>query len=201
MSKNSIPAVALERSFIMIKPDGVERGLVGEIIKRFEQRGLKIIALKMVKPSIEHIDLHYPKDELWIERLGEKGFNVFAEYGIDPVEHMGTADKKEAGRQVRQWLVEYVADAPVVAMIIEGIHAIDMARKIVGPTLPSKAEIGTIRGDYSVDSPAAANLSGRAIKNLIHASENKSEAEKEIGHWFAQEELFDYERAEHRAMF
>ncbi|MEK9155861.1 MAG: nucleoside-diphosphate kinase [Patescibacteria group bacterium] len=201
MSKDRIPSVVLERTFVMIKPDGVERGLVGEIVKRFESRGLKIIALKMVKPSVEHIDLHYPKDESWIERLGEKGFNVFAEYGLDPKEYMGTGDKKEAGKMVRDWLVQYIADAPVVAMVIQGIHAVDMVRKIVGSTLPNKADIGTIRGDYSIDSPAAANLSKRAVKNLIHASENAAEAKNEISHWFSQEEIYDYERADHRSMF
>jgi len=199
--KKGIPDIVLERTFVMVKPDGVERGLVGEIINRFERRGLKTIALKMVRPSLEHVDAHYPKDEAWIERLGGKGFTVFKEYGLDPKEHMGTNDQKEAGRMVREWLIEYMTSAPVVAMILEGIHAVDMARKIVGPTLPSKAEIGTIRGDFSIDSPAAANLAGRAIKNLVHASENTEEAKHEISHWFAQEEIFDYDRSDHRAMF
>lgn len=201
VSRNRIPGVVLDRTFVMIKPDGVERGLVGEILHRFERRGLKIVALKMVKPSIEHVDAHYPKDESWIERLGEKGFNTFAEYNINPKEVMGTDDKKEAGKMVRQWLIDYIADAPVVAMVIEGLHAVDMVRKITGSTLPSKAEIGTIRGDYSIDSPAAANLSGRSVKNLIHASETVEEAKHEIAHWFSEEEIHDYERSDHSSMF
>ncbi len=201
MSQKCIPDVVLERTFVMIKPDGVERGLIGEIVGRFERRGLKIVAMKMMKPSVEHVDLHYPKDEEWIHRLGGKGFKVFEEYGLDPKEHMGTSDQLEAGKMVRQWLIEYIADAPVVAMVVEGIHAIDMARKIVGSTLPSKAEIGTIRGDYSVDSPAAANLSGRSVKNLIHSSETPDETKNEIAHWFSEEEIHDYERADHAAMF
>jgi len=194
--------VAVERTLVMVKPDGVERGLVGEIISRFENRGLKIVALKMVKPSIEKIDEHYPKDDAWISRLGDKGFNVFAELGLDPKEVMGTDNNLEAGKSVRKWLVDFMTEAPVVAMIIEGYYAIDMVRKITGPTLPSKAEIGTIRGDYSIDSPAAANVSKRAIRNIVHASENKEEAKKEIAHWFSEEEIYDdYERADHRAMF
>ncbi len=196
-----IPEIVLDRTFVMVKPDGVERGLIGDIVSRFERRGLKIAAMKMMKPSIEHVDAHYPKDETWIERLGEKGFNTFAEYGMNPKDVMGTDDKKEAGRMVREWLVNFIADAPVVAMVVEGVHAVDMVRKIVGATLPHNAEIGTIRGDYSIDSPAAANLSGRAIKNLIHASENKEEAKHEIAHWFSEEEIYDYERADHSAMF
>ncbi|MCX6808503.1 MAG: nucleoside-diphosphate kinase [Candidatus Berkelbacteria bacterium] len=194
--------LAIERTFTMIKPDGVERGLIGEILGRFEKRGLKIIALKMVKPSVEHIDNHYPKDDTWIARLGDKGFNCFAEYGLNPKEVMGTDNNLEAGKMVRQWLVDYMIEAPVVAMVIEGIHAIEMVRKITGSTLPNKAEIGTIRGDFSVDSPAAANLNKRSIKNLIHASETKAEAENEIKHWFSEEEIHpDYDRADHAAMF
>lgn len=201
MTDKRIPEVVLDRTFVMVKPDGVERGLVGDIVSRFEHRGLKIVAMKMMKPSIEHVDAHYPRDEVWIERLGEKGFSTFAEYGMNPKDVMGTDDKKEAGRMVREWLVNYIADAPVVAMVVEGVHAVDMVRKIVGATLPHKADIGTIRGDYSIDSPAAANLSGRAIKNLVHASENKEEAKHEIAHWFSEEEIYDYERADHSAMF
>jgi nucleoside-diphosphate kinase len=193
--------VAIERTFVMVKPDGVQRGLIGEIISRLERRGLKIIALKMVKPTLEHLDEHYPKDEAWIERLGDKGFKVFEEYGINPKEHMGTDSRKEAGKMVREWLINYLVEAPVVAMVIEGVHAVDMVRKIAGNTLPSKAEIGTIRGDFSVDSPAAANLEGRAIKNIVHASENKEEAEHEIDHWFAAEEIEDYKRSDHVVMF
>lgn len=192
---------AFERSLVLVKPDGVQRGLIGEVISRMENRGLKIVGLKMVKPSLTHVDEHYPKDPVWIERLGHKGFSVFEEYGIDPKEYMGTNDKKEAGQMVRKWLVDYLVEAPVVAMVIEGVHAIDMIRKIAGNTLPSKAEIGTIRGDYSVDSPAAANLEGRAIKNIIHASENPKEAEHEIAHWFAQEEIYEYSLAHHAAMY
>lgn len=192
---------ALERTLVLVKSDGVQRGLIGEVIGRMEKRGLKIIGLKMVKPTIEHLDEHYPKDEAWITRLGEKGFAVFDEYGINPKEYMGTNDKKEAGTMVRKWLIDYLMEAPVVALTIEGVHAVDMVRKIAGTTLPSKADIGTIRGDFSVDSPASANLEGRAIKNILHASENKKEAEHEIAHWFSAEEIFEYKRSDHTVMF
>jgi len=193
---------SVERTLVMVKPDGVERGLIGEIIGRFEKRGLKIVALKMMKPSIESIDEHYPKDDAWIARLGDKGFNVFKELGLDPKEIMGTDNNLEAGKSVRKWLIDFMTEAPVVAMIIEGFHAIEMVRKIVGVTLPSKADIGTIRGDYSVDSPAAANVNKRAIRNIVHASENKEEAKQEISHWFLEDEIYDdYERSDHMAMF
>lgn len=198
-SKTKSPA--WERTLVLVKPDGVQRGLIGEVISRMENRGLKIVALKMIKPSLEHIENHYPKDEAWIERLGDKGFTVFEEYGLDPKEHLGTDDKAEAGRMVRGWLMEYLTEAPVIAMVVDGVHAIDNVRKIAGNTLPSKADIGTIRGDFSVDSPAAANIEGRAIKNIVHASENKEEAEHEIAHWFSEEDIFEYSRSDHRVMF
>ncbi len=201
MSEEKKFAPGVERTFAMVKPDGVQRGLVGEIITRIEKRGLKIVALKMVKPSLEHIQNHYPTDDEWVKRLGQKGFTVFAEQGMDPKEVMGTDDLFEAGKQVRGWLMDFMTSAPVVAMVVEGVHAIDMVRKIAGPTLPSKAEIGTIRGDFSVDSPIAANLNKRAVKNLIHISETPEEAKHEISHWFSEEEIYDYDRSDHAAMF
>ncbi|RJO60773.1 nucleoside-diphosphate kinase [candidate division WS5 bacterium] len=191
----------MERTLVLIKPDGVQRALVGQIISRFEQRGLKVIALKMIKPTLEHLDNHYPKEDWWIKRLGEKGFNVFDELGLDKEKIMGTTDKKKAGLLVRKWLLDYMNAAPIVAFVLEGIHVIDMARKIVGPSIPNKAEIGTIRGDFSVDSPSAANVEKRAIKNLIHASETKEEAEAEIKHWFSEEEIYEWSRPDHQAMF
>jgi nucleoside-diphosphate kinase len=194
--------VVLERTFVMVKPDGVERGIIGQVITRFEQRGLKIIAMKMVQPTIEHIDNHYPKDDTWLARLGDKGFNVFKELGLDPKDVMGTDSNLEAGKMVRGWLVSYMTEAPVVAMVVEGFQARDMVRKIAGNTLPSKADIGTIRGDFSCDSPASANIEMRAIKNIIHASETVEEVKNEIAHWFSEEEIFaDYVRADHAAMY
>jgi len=201
MAQEKVKSPAWERTVVLVKPDGVQRGLIGEVIGRMEKRGLKIIALKMIRPSLEHVDAHYPTDEAWIERLGHKGFTVFEEYGLDPKQYLGTDVKKEAGAMVRGWLVGYLTEAPIVAMIVEGVHAIDNVRKIAGNTLPSKAEIGTIRGDFSVDSPAAANIEGRAIKNIVHASETKEEAEHEIAHWFSVEDIHDYGRSDEKVMF
>ena len=199
--KNVKSTVGIERTFVLIKPDGVQRGLIGEVIGRFETRGLKVIAMKMIKPSLEHVDDHYPKDEAWIERLVEKGFKTFAECGIDPLEKMGTNNKLEAGKMVRKWLLDYILEAPVIAMVVEGYHAIDMVRKIIGPTIPSKAELGTIRGDYSTDSPIAANLNNRAMKNIVHASEDAKDAVKEIALWFSVDEIHDFELTDHAAMY
>lgn len=190
-----------EKTLVLVKPDGVKRGLIGEIIKRIERRGLKVIALKMVQVGREHLEGHFPKSEEWVERLGHKTLKTYAEYGIDAVQAQGTADPKEIGRKVKESLFEYMQSGPIVALVVQGIHAIDMIRKLAGNTLPVFAEMGTIRGDYSVDSPAVANVEGRAIHNIMHASENKEEAANEIGLWFKPEELHSYKRAEEDIMF
>ena len=183
-----------ERTFLMVKPDGVRKGLTGEIIKRVEQRDLKVVALEMFKPTPEQIDGHYPKDEAWMKRLGQKTLATYEKYGYDAMVELGTKDELEIGKQVRQWLGDYFASAPLVKMIVQGVHAIDMVRKIVGPTMPYEADMGTVRGDFSADSPALANKEKRAVMNLVHASENKEEAEHEIEYWFGDVKPFEYKR-------
>jgi nucleoside-diphosphate kinase len=185
-----------EKTFLLIKPDGVRRGLTGEIIRRLEQRNLKIIALDMVMPSRDKFDEHYPKGETWISRLGEKTLSTYEKYGIDPIEELGTDKKEEIGKMVRGWLMDFMTSGPVVKMVVQGVHAIDMVRKIAGDTMPAKAEMGTIRGDFSIDSPASANSEKRAVHNLVHASETSEEAEHEIGYWFDNHELYPYTRTD-----
>lgn len=185
-----------ERTLVLVKPDGVMRGLTGEVISRIEQRGLKVVALKQVAVDRAHLEKHFPSDPEWVKGLGNKGLKTFAEYKIDPKEHMGSDDPAEIGAKVKESLFDYMTSGPIVAMVVEGIHAIDMVRKIAGATLPVFADIGSVRGDYSVDSPAVANVEGRAIKNIMHASETPEEATNEIGLWFAKDEIHDYERAE-----
>jgi nucleoside-diphosphate kinase len=190
-----------EKTLVLIKPDGVKRGLVGEIISRIEKRGLKVIALEMAWPTKQQIDDHYPKDKEWIIRLGGKTKSTFEKYGFDTKAEMKTDDSEEIGKMVRGWLIDYMTSGPVVKMIIKGIHAVDMVRKLTGNTLPVLAEMGTIRGDFSVDSPIAANRGKRGVRNLIHASETPEEAKHEIEFWFSPEEIHDYKRAEEDIMF
>lgn len=178
----------------MIKPDGVRKGLIGEIIRRLEQRDLKIVALEMFQPTFNEMDNHYPKDEAWIARLGTKTFGTCEKYGVDPKAEFGTDNELEMGKNVRQWLVDYMISAPLVKMVVQGVHAVDMVRKIVGPTLPYLAEMGTIRGDFSTDSPLLANKEKRAIMNLAHASETPEEAAHEIKHWFGDTPIYSYKR-------
>ena len=167
-----------EHTLLILKPDAVKRGLAGEIVSRIEKRGLKIIALRMFWASQEQVDDHYPKSQEWISRLGEKTLKNYKEYGIDPIKELGTNDPIEVGKQVRGWLIDYLTSGPMVKMVIEGIHAIKMVRKIVGPTMPADADMGTIRGDFSVDDATAANKDKRSIRNLVHASETPEEADR-----------------------
>ncbi|MDP3784484.1 MAG: nucleoside-diphosphate kinase [bacterium] len=193
----------MERTVVLIKPDGVKRGLVGEIISRFERRGLKIISLAMLLASREEIDRHYPKDKAWVANLGSNTIKTYEKYeSRDAVlQEYGTDDTHEIGKMVREWLVDFLTSGPIVKMVVEGTHAIDMVRKIVGPTIPAFAEMGTIRGDFSVDSPALANRNHRAVHNLIHASGNPEEAKHELAFWFTPEEIHDYKRVEEDIMF
>jgi nucleoside-diphosphate kinase len=184
-----------EKTLVLIKPDGVKKGIIGEIIRRFEQRDLKIVALEMFRPIYDDIDNHYPHDEEWIKRLGTKTLNTYKKYNIDPNEALGTEDEKEIGQMVRKWVIDYMISAPLVKMVVQGVHAIDVVRKIAGPTLPYEADMGTIRGDFSIDSPALANTEKRSVMNIIHASETKEEAQHEIEHWFGKGfEPFVYQR-------
>lgn len=179
----------------MIKPDGVQKGLIGEIIKRIEQRDLKIIAIEMFQATPEQVSDHYPKDEAWVSRLGDKTLATYAKYNIDPKKELGTDNNLEIGKMVRRWLIDYMTSAPLVRMVVQGLHAVDMVRKIAGPTMPYLADMGTIRGDYSNDSPVLGNLEKRAVMNLVHASETAKEAEHEIEFWFGKSgNIFGYKR-------
>ncbi len=183
-----------EKTYVMVKPDGVMKGLVGEIITRFERRDLKIVALEMFKPTHEQIDNHYPKDPAWITRLGQKTLNTYEKYGYDALADFGTTEAEKIGPEIRKWLVNYMTSAPLVKMVVEGVHAVDVVRKIAGDTMPYKADMGTIRGDFSIDSPALANKEKRAVMNIVHCSETPEEAEHEIKHWFGNTTLHDYKR-------
>ncbi|KKS44639.1 nucleoside-diphosphate kinase [Candidatus Azambacteria bacterium RIFOXYD1_FULL_42_11] len=200
-AKASAGQAKQERTVILIKPDGVKRGLIGEVISRIEKRGLKIIALSMISPTRKQIDEHYPKDQAWVKRLGEKSLATYAKYGWDAKEEMGTDDPMKIGKSVRGWILDFMTSGPSVKIVVEGIHAVEMVRKLVGNSIPALAEMGTIRGDFSVDSAALANKNQRAVHNLIHASETSEESAHELSYWFSPEEIFDYKRAEEDIMF
>lgn len=185
-----------ERTFLMIKPDGVMRGLIGEILRRLESRGLKIVALQMEMPTREKIDNHYPKTEAWIRRVGQKTLGTYEKYGYDPMAELGSTDDLAIGNLVRGWILDTMTAGPIVKVAVQGLHAVDAVRKVVGSTIPANAELGSIRGDFSVDSPALANKEKRSILNLVHASETPEEADHEINYWFGKDPIFSYQRTE-----
>lgn len=180
----------MERTLVLLKPDAVQRAIVGEIITRFEKAGLKLIATKMVRPDKELAHKHYPVDRReFIEGMGHKTLESYKEEGHDPMANFGTADPHEVGLQLHKWLVDFLVSGPVIAMVLEGPNAVELVRDIRGHTIPAKAKKGTISGDYSDDSAVKANMEKRSIKNLVHASSDKEEAEFEINLWFLPDEL------------
>ena len=190
-----------EKTFLMVKPDGVKRGIIGDIITRCEQRNLKIVALKMEAATRDQIHGHYPTDPAWVTRLGEKTLKTYAKAGWDANEELGTDDPSKIGEMVREWLLDFMTSAPVVKMAIQGVRAVDMVRKIAGETMPADADMGTIRGDYSCDTALIANAEKRAVHNLVHASETPQEAEHEIKYWFGEEGVCEYKRSEEDMQF
>ena len=155
----------IQRTLILFKPDAVQRGVVGEITTRFERVGLKIVGTKMIAPDAEHYHKHYEEIGQVITRRGEATFNN---------------------------VLDMMNQGPVIAMVLEGVEAVELVRKLVGSTEPKSSAPGTIRGDYSHMSYGYGDDKNMGIPNLIHASGDLDDAKKEIPHWFADEELYDY---------
>jgi len=172
-----------EKTVIVIKPDGVQRNLVGEIIRRYEQGGLHVVALKMLSVSKAFIKKHYPEKKDYLLSLAEKGKKAG-----DP---SASKDPFGYGKMIVTGMRKYMTSGPVIAMILEDENAIKKARDITGYTDPAAAEKGTIRGDFGEDNILDANKERRPVRNLIHASGNKEEAEHEIKLWFKKSEIYD----------
>jgi nucleoside-diphosphate kinase len=181
----------MERTLVLIKPDGVQRALVGEIISRFERIGFKIIGMKMVYADAQTAGEHYQADEEWLVAVGKKQKASYAKKGI-------TLDKSERdiGMEIRSFLMSFISMSPIIALVIEGHNATAQVRKMCGATSPSDSAPGTIRGDYAFDSYQLADDLARPIQNLIHASENAKEAEREIKIWFKPAEIHAWERVD-----
>lgn len=185
-----------ERTLVILKPDTVQRSLIGEVIKRFERTGLKFTAMKMFVPSEKDLLTHYNKDDVWFERKGQRI--------IEDLKSHGLAVEKDAmayGRAIIDTIVEYMTAAPVIAMVLEGNEAVKVVTKLVGTTEPATSDVGTIRGDYTVDSYGHSSYENRAVRNLIHCSESPEEAEREIAVWFTEAEIMNYVTAQERIMY
>ena len=194
----------VERTLVLIKPDAVARGLGGEILRRFERAGLTVVALKLVRPSLDHARKHYPTTDVQLEQMGNKTLSTYAELNIDPAKQLGTSDARKIGLMIHEWNAEFLASGPVIACVLQGVHAVKKTRAICGKTMPIDAQPGTIRGDFSSSSPAIANLEKSAVYNLIHASDNENdlhEPENEIAHWFSPNEIINYSLVDVAVMF
>jgi nucleoside-diphosphate kinase len=176
-----------ERTFIILKPDAIQRGLMGEIVSRIEKTGLKFIAMKMLVPKAEQCWSHYNKDDAWFQSKGERIVKGREENGL-PVEK----EAKEYGKDIIQQLVTFMTSGPVLAAVIEGNQSVGIVTKIVGGTEPLTSDIGTIRGDLTIDSYDMAGLDERAVRNLIHCSDKPEEAAREIKIWFDESEIVKY---------
>ncbi|PIT88295.1 MAG: nucleoside-diphosphate kinase [Candidatus Magasanikbacteria bacterium CG10_big_fil_rev_8_21_14_0_10_36_32] len=176
-----------ERTFVIIKPDGVQRSLIGDIIKRIERTGLKLVALKLVIPTEDQCWKHYNKDDAWFELKGAKMVDSRKAAGL-------SADKPaiEYGKDIVRLLVKFMTSGPVVAMIWQGNESAGIVKKIVGGTEPMTSDVGTIRGDLTIDSYDLAGGDERAVRNLVHCSDKPEEAEREIKIWFKEEEIIKY---------
>ncbi len=176
-----------ERSLIFIKPDCFRRGLVGEITSRYERTGLKLVGLKMVKASDELIEKHYLADPDWFQKSGTKTIESYRHKGKTPP----SEDPIQVAQIVLGSLKRYLTQSPLVVMVWQGINAIGVVKKITGSTEPLTSDVGTVRGDLTIDSYEVADIEGRAVENLVHASGSSEEAEKEIAVWFKEEELIE----------
>lgn len=177
-----------ERTLIFIKPESIQRHLIGEFICKFEKRGLKLIASKLVAPTKEQVEKHYPDDEAWYVSSGTKTLENYQARGIDP-----GMSAIELAKVTRQRLIDHLTDRPILLMVWEGPHACALGRKTAGSTNPLTADIGSIRGDYSMESYELADNIERASHTLVHASGSPAEAEVEIKIWFKENEILNYE--------
>lgn len=185
-----------ERTFVILKPDAIQRSLVGEIVRRFERTGLKFVAMKMLTPSREQTIAHYNKDEAWMEKVGSITVKNRTAEG-KKIEK--TAN--EYGQMVFDGLISFLTCSPVVAMVLEGNQAVGVIKKLVGETEPLSSDVGTIRGDLTIDSYGLANLDFRPARNLVHCSDKVEEAEREIKIWFAPNELMSYKHINERMLY
>jgi nucleoside-diphosphate kinase len=186
-----------EKTLVVIKPDGIQRTLVGEIIGRLERVGLKLVGVKMVIPDSNLIKKHYSIDREWVVKAGKKSIDSFIDKGEEPK----TRDPKVAGEKILDVLEKYMTSGPVFVMVWQGANSVGVVRKIVGQTEPMSSDVGTIRGDFVLDSYKFADVDGRAVRNLIHASGSVEEAEKEIYLWFDENEIINYRLVQEQIIY
>lgn len=186
-----------EKTLVIIKPDGVQRTLIGEIMGRYERLGLKLAAIKMMVATEEHIEQHYTLDPNWRRVTGEKTIKGYQDKGLTPP----SLDPLEITAKILASLKKYMTSGPIIAMVWQGAHAVKIVRKMTGGTEPLTSDVGTIRGDFVLDSYQLSDGQGRAVRNLIHASGSVEEAKMEIAHWFKPEEVINYRLVQEQILY
>jgi nucleoside-diphosphate kinase len=186
-----------ERTLVIVKPDGVQRSLIGEVVTRFERVGLKLSALKLIVPTKEQVEAHYASDPEWTLITGQKAIDGLLANGGTPRE----LDPQKFGEDLLERLVKYFTSGPVVVMVWQGAHAVEVVRKLVGGTEPRVSDVGTLRGDYMLDSYVLADRDGRAVRNLVHASSSTKEALVEIENWFDTKEVQEYALVQDKILY
>ncbi|MBN1879272.1 nucleoside-diphosphate kinase [bacterium] len=179
----------MNRTLVLLKPDAVRRGMIGRIISRFEDAGLRITQMRVLSPPGKNlIRKHYDASEEWLSNVGRKTIKDYESQGLTPDDvkkNYGTMEESDIGRVVQQRLVDYLSHGTVIALAIEGNGAITKVRKLIGFTIPAQAEPGTIRGDFGCDSTVNAAVERRSMENLVHASDSDETAEREMNLWFS----------------
>lgn len=186
-----------EKTLIVIKPDGIQRSLVGEIIGRFERVGLKLVGIKLMTLTPEFVEKHYTLDPEWRMKTGMKRVEAAKAKG----EKLASEDPMVITGIVLERLSRYMTSGPVIAMVWQGAHAVEIVRKLVGGTEPRTTDVGTIRGDFVLDSYEMGDIDDRSVRNLVHASGSVSEAEKEIPHWFNKNEIVEYRLVQEQILY
>lgn len=186
-----------EQSLVIIKPDGVQRSLIGEIIRRYERSGLKLVALKLIIPDEEMVKKHYLSQPGWPEAAGNKLIKSYESRG----QKSSFSNPKKAGQVILRRNIKFITSGPIVAMIWQGNEAVGVVKKITGGTEPLTSDVGTIRGDLTLDSYDLGDADDRAVRNLVHASGSPEEAKKEIPIWFSKKEILKYHLVQERILY
>ena len=193
---DKLDEIRRERTLVLLKPDAVSRHIVGEILQRFERKNMKIVGMKMTWPTKDMAADHYADDEAWYEDTGNKTYNNYKEQGVEI-----DMTPRELAVRIRNILMESLTAGPVVALVLEGAHVIELTRKMRGSTSPRNAEPGTIGFDYTLDSYELSDRGGWSIRNIIHCSDSVDNANREIDIWFDKHEVLSYETAGSRIMY
>ena len=185
-----------ERTLVILKPDALQRSLIGEIIRRIERVGLKLVAVKLLLATEEQCWAHYQKDDEWYLKKGQRVID-------DRKAHSLTIDKEplEYGKDIIRTIVDYMVSGPALGLVIEGLGAVAVSKKLVGSTEPSTSDVGTIRGDFTIDTYGVSALDNRAVRNLVHCSDCPEEAEREIPLWFEKKEIIDYRLVQEQILY